>query len=137
MKRAFWALIFVGVLTGAVVTGNMLMVSGPQSGAVLTAAGQSALDSEQVLKKLQEGNARFLSGKTLRRDSATSVGQTAHEQHPMATILSCMDARVGPACLTSTSGTSSLCVLLAMSWMRMCLAASSMHLPRLALSWLS
>jgi carbonic anhydrase len=43
---------------------------------------------------LQEGNARFVSGKTEHRNLPEDVRSTARGQSPFAVILSCMDSRV-------------------------------------------
>ncbi|HYF37507.1 MAG TPA: SulP family inorganic anion transporter, partial [Prosthecobacter sp.] len=54
---------------------------------------QSELTPQRVLKILQDGNSRFLSGKRLTRDLGRQVGATAAGQFPMAVVLSCIDSR--------------------------------------------
>src|SRR5213075_919872 len=52
---------------------------------------QGQLSSPQVLLILQEGNERFRSGQRLTRDLGRQVHATAHSQHPLAVVLSCID----------------------------------------------
>ncbi len=54
---------------------------------------QSSLTPERVLKILQDGNERFLSGERLTRDYGRQIGATATGQFPMAVVLSCIDSR--------------------------------------------
>lgn len=54
---------------------------------------QSSLTPERVLKILQDGNERFLSGERLTRDYGRQIGATAAGQFPMAVVLSCIDSR--------------------------------------------
>lgn len=62
----------------------------------MTQARQSALTPDRVLELLLEGNERFAAGTTLRRDLVEQVAATAGGQHPMASILGCIDSRVPP-----------------------------------------
>ncbi|MDZ4820997.1 MAG: SulP family inorganic anion transporter [Planctomycetota bacterium] len=54
---------------------------------------QSALTPEHVLDILKAGHQRFLSGHRLTRDLGRQVSATAESQHPLAVVLSCVDAR--------------------------------------------
>ncbi|MBC7369427.1 MAG: carbonic anhydrase [Undibacterium sp.] len=63
------------------------------SAAVVSEADQTAMSPAEALIRLQAGNARFLSGKRLERDWPAQVHETAHGQHPFASIASCMDSR--------------------------------------------
>ena len=65
----------------------------PQSD-VLTEEEQAALQPDEVLKLLQEGNERFASGDLTLRDHSAAVRATAGGQFPKAAILSCVDSRV-------------------------------------------
>src|SRR6266480_4611104 len=57
-------------------------------------AGPSA---DQALKMLQDGNARFVSGKLEHpNESAERRTEVAKGQHPYAVVLACADSRVGP-----------------------------------------
>ena len=60
---------------------------------VFTEADQIATTPTQAYKILQAGNARFVAGKHLERDLRAQVHATAHGQHPIASIVSCMDSR--------------------------------------------
>lgn len=54
---------------------------------------QGSLTPSQVLHLLDEGNERFRTGHSLRRDLRRQVSAMAHEQYPLVVILSCMDSR--------------------------------------------
>jgi carbonic anhydrase len=55
------------------------------------------VSAEECLKRLADGNARFLNGTarfpTIQKDVLAAL---AREQHPFATILGCSDSRVPP-----------------------------------------
>ncbi len=61
---------------------------------VLTAEQQAALNPQDVLRLLQEGNERFASGNLTLRDHSRQVRLSAAGQYPKAAILSCVDSRV-------------------------------------------
>ena len=46
------------------------------------------------MQELKEGNARFLSGKTIQRNQTEQVKKSASGQFPKAVVLSCVDSRV-------------------------------------------
>lgn len=58
--------------------------------------GQSSVDSAEALKKLREGNQRFVSGRlvSIHQDLASVRRQTAAAQKPFAAVLACSDSRV-------------------------------------------
>jgi carbonic anhydrase len=64
--------------------------------AVFTPARQSATSPDQALKRLQEGNARFVSGQTINCDLRLQVKETAGGQAPFAALVGCIDSRVPP-----------------------------------------
>jgi carbonic anhydrase len=64
--------------------------------AVSTKNTQAAGTADQALMRLQEGNQRFLTGRTLHCDLMSLVKATAQSQAPFAAILGCMDSRVAP-----------------------------------------
>jgi carbonic anhydrase len=64
--------------------------------AVFTPERQKATTPQDALRLLQEGNARFVSGKTINCDLMKQVYATAHGQAPFAAIVGCIDSRVPP-----------------------------------------
>jgi carbonic anhydrase len=60
------------------------------------AASQAAMTPDHALRLLQEGNARFVAGTTLRRDLVAQVRETSAGQYPFAAVLGCIDSRVPP-----------------------------------------
>jgi carbonic anhydrase len=63
---------------------------------VFTPARQKATTPQEALRMLQEGNARFVSGKTINCDLMKQVHATADGQAPFAAIVGCIDSRVPP-----------------------------------------
>jgi carbonic anhydrase len=57
---------------------------------------QSSITPDAALARLQDGNQRFVSGNSLRRDYPTQVKATSTGQYPFAVVLSCMDSRSSP-----------------------------------------
>ena len=66
----------------------------PTKPAVVTKESQAAMTPGKALDTLKEGNKRFRTGASVKRDLPAKVKATAEEQHPFAVILSCMDSRV-------------------------------------------
>jgi carbonic anhydrase len=64
--------------------------------AVFTPVRQKATSPEHALRMLQEGNERFVSGKTVNCDLMAQVRATATGQAPFAAIVGCIDSRVPP-----------------------------------------
>ncbi len=64
---------------------------------------QRQVTPDQVLRILQSGNERFVSGERLNRDLGRQVAGTADGQNPLAAVLSCIDSRV-PAELVFDQG---------------------------------
>lgn len=59
-----------------------------------------AMDADEALKTLMEGNQRYLSGKTKGPNrSAARRTELAKGQHPIAIVVSCSDSRVPPELL--------------------------------------
>lgn len=54
---------------------------------------QQTMTPGQVLEVLQDGHARFCSGRRLTRNLGRQVQATAAAQHPLAVVLSCIDSR--------------------------------------------
>jgi carbonic anhydrase len=57
---------------------------------------QQAKTPEEALKRLQDGNARFVEGRALHCDLLEQVRRTAQRQAPFAAVLGCIDSRVPP-----------------------------------------
>lgn len=56
-----------------------------------------SLGSEQALRKLFEGNQRYVQDRLIHPDQSRSrVREVSNEQHPIAAILGCADSRVPP-----------------------------------------
>ena len=60
---------------------------------VQTAESQTAMTPSAALERLKEGNARFVSNSTKRRQWSAKVLATAAGQFPYAAVLACMDSR--------------------------------------------
>ena len=57
---------------------------------------QAAKTPELALKRLQDGNARFVAGRALHCDLLEQVRSTAQQQAPFVAVLGCIDSRVPP-----------------------------------------
>lgn len=57
---------------------------------------QAAKTPEAALKRLRDGNARFVAGRALNCDLLQQVRSTAQKQAPFAAVLGCIDSRVPP-----------------------------------------
>lgn len=62
----------------------------------ISAEQQKAMSPDQALARLTEGNRRFVSGQSLRRNLPEQREATSHGQHPFAVVLSCIDSRSAP-----------------------------------------
>ncbi|MBQ0019946.1 MAG: carbonic anhydrase [Bacteroidales bacterium] len=62
---------------------------------VLHAKDVESLSPDSVIALLKEGNAAFVDHHTHNRDAVAQLKESAHDgQHPLAIVLSCIDARV-------------------------------------------
>lgn len=61
---------------------------------VTTFDAQSVLTPLDVLQILKQGNQRFLKDKRIHRSNMMDIQYTAHNQHPIAVVLGCIDSRV-------------------------------------------
>jgi len=66
--------------------------SGAQA-ASLSEAQRNAMTPDQVIQKMLEGNARFLSGARKERDFLAEMRSSSAGQFPAAIVLSCVDSR--------------------------------------------
>jgi carbonic anhydrase len=57
---------------------------------------QAAKTPAEALKRLQDGNARFVAGQALHCDLLEQVRSTAQKQAPFAAVVGCIDSRVPP-----------------------------------------
>jgi len=64
--------------------------------AVFTRETQAGVTPDAALKRLQEGNARFVVGETIHCDLRQQVRETAKGQAPFAAVVGCIDSRVPP-----------------------------------------
>jgi carbonic anhydrase len=64
--------------------------------AVFTPALQKSVSPSDAIARLQAGNARFVSGKSINCDLMAQVKETAAGQAPFAAIVGCIDSRVPP-----------------------------------------
>jgi carbonic anhydrase len=63
------------------------------SSRVQTKLSQKAMTPQQALQELRDGNARFVIGKSRKRNFPAEVKATAAGQYPFAVVLSCLDSR--------------------------------------------
>lgn len=64
---------------------------------VMTQTAQRQMTPDQALQLLKEGNARYVSGKTLQPDHRAQIAATGKDgQFPFAQIVSCIDSRSSP-----------------------------------------
>ncbi|WP_458759698.1 carbonic anhydrase family protein [Afipia sp. TerB] len=64
--------------------------------AVMTRDLQKNVSPDDAINRLKEGNARFMSGKTINCDLMAQVKGTASGQAPFAAVVGCIDSRVPP-----------------------------------------
>jgi len=82
------------LLAGAGLVGDAF--AAPSECAVFTPERQKATTPDDALRLLQEGNARFVAGKTINCDLTAQVRETAAGQAPFAAVVGCIDSRVPP-----------------------------------------
>jgi carbonic anhydrase len=89
-------LLLGGLTLGAATLGGATSARAQELCAVFNKLTQAATTPGQALARLKEGNARFLSGRTIHCDLLAQVRGTAKGQAPFAAVLGCMDSRVPP-----------------------------------------
>ena len=57
---------------------------------------QNAISPAAALKRIMDGNARYVGGVARNRDYSVGRSARASSQHPVAAILGCADSRLGP-----------------------------------------
>ena len=75
-------------LFGAIAAGALVAAAGPAPSARMT--------GDEALRHLMDGNARYVANKMNVRDFAAGRAARVTTHRPVASILSCADARVGP-----------------------------------------
>ncbi len=85
---------------------NVLLGMGAVAGTALVSrrlaaqtSPQNAITPDAALKRIMDGNARYVAGTRRNRDFAAGRAARAKSQHPVAAILSCADSRVAPELL--------------------------------------
>jgi carbonic anhydrase len=76
--------------------GLLGVVSAALVAAAAGPAPEPTITGDQALQRLMEGNARYHTNKTHLRDFAAGRAARVTTHRPIASILSCADARVGP-----------------------------------------
>lgn len=61
---------------------------------VLTPEERAKLTPDQILQQLKEGNERFRTNNSTKRDHSAQIRNSAVGQYPKAVVLSCLDSRV-------------------------------------------
>jgi carbonic anhydrase len=82
--------------TAAASLASATAVHAQEACSVFTAARQQSTTPDGALQLLKDGNARFVSGKTINCDLLAQVRATSNAQAPFAAIVGCIDSRVPP-----------------------------------------
>ncbi len=90
LSLPFTAVVLAALAVGCVPTAP------PRDSRTFDKAAQSAITPDAALALLKEGNARFVSGASLRRDYPAQIRATGMGQYPFAAVLSCLDSRSTP-----------------------------------------
>ncbi|MDX6767134.1 MAG: carbonic anhydrase family protein [Candidatus Methylacidiphilales bacterium] len=70
-----------------------LTAKSPGPDITLNRENRAAMDPQEAFLRLKEGNARFVSGKPLKRDLLAQAKETSAGQYPFAAVVSCLDSR--------------------------------------------
>ena len=97
-RRGFLALTGVIATSGLVGCASSHTTSSNGAGvcAAFDKSRQDSVTPDQALQMLQEGNARFTSGRSVNCDLLAQVKATAEGQAPFAAVVGCIDSRVPP-----------------------------------------
>ncbi|MGQ0444103.1 MAG: carbonic anhydrase [Beijerinckiaceae bacterium] len=79
---------------GFAVAGSVPRASAKEAGAELPKP--NAIGADAALRRLMEGNARYVANKPAHRDFSAGRAERAKSQYPIAAVLSCSDSRVAP-----------------------------------------
>lgn len=92
LNRRRWVQAFAAVTAGTLAARALAR----NDCVVFTRETQAAVTPDAALKRLQEGNARFVAGETIHCDLRQQVRETATGQAPFAAVVGCIDSRVPP-----------------------------------------
>lgn len=81
------------LLIGLGATAGAALVAGPLAAQTTP---QNAITPDAALKRIMDGNARYVAGQARRRDFSAGRAARAKSQAPVAAILGCADSRVSP-----------------------------------------
>jgi carbonic anhydrase len=73
-----------------------LAATGPWRALADAAAPPLNPAATEALRRLADGNARYVAGKSMQRDYAAGRAATVQTQYPIAAVLSCADSRAAP-----------------------------------------
>lgn len=82
-----------GSMTAGLLAVGFAGLSGEADAAALTEAQRNAMSPDGVIKAMQDGNARFVSGARKSRDFLAEMRASSTGQFPAAIVLSCVDSR--------------------------------------------
>ncbi len=95
MKTILTAIVLMGFLFGLLAFNNTFNQSHHMSVSnVIDADEQAALQSEQILLALKEGNLRYYTNNPQKFDYSAQIQSSIEGQFPKAMVLSCIDSRV-------------------------------------------
>ncbi len=80
------------LLTLVAIAGTSCSTSSPH-GSTMSESAQKATTPGEALQRLKDGNARFVSGKSVQRNYLAQVKETSQGQYPYASVVSCLDSR--------------------------------------------
>ncbi|MEE4314517.1 MAG: carbonic anhydrase family protein [Desulfofustis sp.] len=84
------------MVTAIAIVFAMIGVVHADSSGTMTREAQAAITPEKALEMLKQGNQRFVSAKTVKRDLLAQANQTSKGQYPFAAVVSCLDSRLWP-----------------------------------------
>lgn len=80
-------------LTSIAAISLVVLATSCTTSTVMTKESQTALTPKEALGKLQAGNERFATGRSLSRNLPSQVKATSGGQFPFASVVSCLDSR--------------------------------------------
>ena len=95
--RGLWGIVTIVSLAGGCASHAPVAASAPAGvSETFDKSRQAAITPDEALEQLKDGNFRFTSGTSERRDYVAQRTATATGQYPFAAVLSCMDSRTAP-----------------------------------------